>query len=59
MPAKFEVFRDEDGEHRFRFRAGSGEIVVQSERYPTVAKALGGVEMLRTEVRSAMVEHLE
>ena len=33
MAGKFEVYVDNAGEHRFRLKAGNGEIILSSEGY--------------------------
>jgi uncharacterized protein YegP (UPF0339 family) len=42
--AKFQVFPDVDGEHRWRLRAANGEIVAQSEGYTSQEGAERGVD---------------
>ena len=41
--AKFEVFPDSEGKHRWRLRATNGEIVAQSEAYTRQEDAERGV----------------
>jgi len=38
MP-KFEVYKDQGGQHRWRLKAGNGEIVAISEGYTTRSSA--------------------
>ena len=33
MAGKFEIYKDKRGEHRFRLKAGNGEIILASEGY--------------------------
>ncbi|MFT5500439.1 MAG: hypothetical protein ACI88G_000568, partial [Woeseiaceae bacterium] len=33
MSGKFEVYKDKAGEHRFRLKAGNGEVILSSEGY--------------------------
>ena len=39
VTGKFEIYRDGNGQYRFRFRAGNGEIVATGGSYPTKADA--------------------
>lgn len=39
MRGKFEIYKDRNGEYRFRFRAANGQIVAEGSPYPTKAEA--------------------
>lgn len=43
----FELYRDTAGLHRWRLRAGNGEIIAASEAYTTEAAAIGGIEAVK------------
>jgi uncharacterized protein YegP (UPF0339 family) len=51
----FELFRDVAGYHRWRLRAGNGEIIAASEAYTTEAGALIGIEAVKRIAPSAPV----
>jgi uncharacterized protein YegP (UPF0339 family) len=35
VTGKFEIYKDRNGEYRFRFRAANGQIVAEGSSYPT------------------------
>ena len=47
MAAKFEIYQDAKGEHRFRLRASNGEIVATGEGYSTRSGAVAGVQAVK------------
>ena len=47
MAGKFEVYKDKAGEHRFRLKAGNGEIILTSEGYKEQAGCANGIESVR------------
>jgi len=47
MAGKFEVYKDKAGEHRFRLKAGNGEIILTSEGYKDQAGCANGIESVR------------
>ena len=55
---KFEIFKDSCGEIRFRFKAGNGEIVCQSEGYASVRGARRGIDFIQWNASSCMVVDL-
>tara|TARA_R100000005_G_scaffold94926_2_gene74532 strand:- start:5501 stop:5836 length:336 start_codon:yes stop_codon:yes gene_type:complete len=48
MAGKFELYKDNSGEFRFRLKAGNGEIVGTSEGYKQKASAENGIESVKT-----------
>jgi len=56
MAAKFEVYEDKAGELRFRLEAGNGEIIANSEGYTTKASRLKGIESVKANAASAVVD---
>ena len=54
--AYYEVFRDKEGQHRWRLVADNHEIVAASEPYPTRAHALRGASDAAKVSRDADVE---
>ncbi len=52
---KFEVYKDKAGEFRFRVKAKNGEIIAASEGYKTKKSCLDGVESVRKNANSEVV----
>ncbi len=44
---KFEVYTDKAGEHRFRLKAGNGQIILASEGYSSKDGCENGIESVR------------
>lgn len=55
MAGKFEVYKDAQGKHRFRLKAGNGQIIAVGEAYESMAACLNGIESIRTNATSATV----
>jgi len=47
MAAKFETFIDKSGKHRFRLKAGNGEIILASQGYNAKSGCANGIESVR------------
>lgn len=47
MAAKFEIYADKAGEHRFRLKAGNGEIILSSEGYSSKSACNNGIESVK------------
>lgn len=45
--AKFEVYIDKAGEHRFRLKAGNGQIILASEGYSSKDGCMNGIESVK------------
>lgn len=56
---KFEVFKDKQGEYRFRLKARNGEIIATGEGYVAKASCLNGVESVRKNAPEAPVVEAE
>lgn len=52
MAGKFEVYKDKAGEHRFRLKAGNGEIILTSEGYKNKSSATKGIESVRANAQN-------
>ncbi len=48
MAGKFELYKDNANEFRFRLKAGNGEVVGTSEGYKQKASAENGIESVKT-----------
>ncbi|MEM7221091.1 MAG: YegP family protein [Pseudomonadota bacterium] len=47
MAGKFELYKDKAGKHRWRLKAGNGEIILASQGYASKAGAKNGIESVR------------
>jgi hypothetical protein len=58
MAGKFEVYLDARGKHRFRLKAGNGQIIAVGESYESMASCLGGIESIRKNAAGATLSDL-
>jgi uncharacterized protein YegP (UPF0339 family) len=56
--AKFQIFKDVNGKHRFRLRANNGEIIATSEAYNSKQAAQDGIQAVKASASSASTEDL-
>lgn len=47
MAGKFELYKDQGGEFRFRLKAANGQAILASEGYKTKVSCLNGVESVK------------
>lgn len=47
MPARFEIYDDNDGRFRFRLVAANGEVVAESQSYASADAAHDGIEAVK------------
>ncbi|TCJ28144.1 DUF1508 domain-containing protein [Microbacterium sp. PI-1] len=59
MAGKFELYADKSGEHRFRLKAGNGEVIAISEGYSSKSAALNGIESVRRNAPDAEVVEVD
>ncbi|MCI8388628.1 MAG: YegP family protein [Clostridiales bacterium] len=52
---KFEMYKDKNGEYRFRLKARNGEIIVTSEGYTAKASCENGIESVRKNAPEAEI----
>jgi uncharacterized protein YegP (UPF0339 family) len=43
MSGKFELYKDSNGQYRFRLKAGNGEVIATSEAYSSKSSAQNGI----------------
>ncbi|MBA7597745.1 hypothetical protein ES703_04751 [subsurface metagenome] len=55
---KFEVYKDEKGEYRFRLRAPNGEIIAVGEAYASKAGCMNGIESVKENAPKAKIVDL-
>lgn len=53
---KFEIYKDKAGEYRFRLKAKNGEPILASEGYKAKASCKNGIESVRKNSDSEVVE---
>lgn len=56
MPYKFEVYKDNKGEFRFRFKAPNGKNMFGSEGYKTKTSAMKTIESIKKNAADANVD---
>ncbi len=59
MAGKFELYTDKAGEHRFRLKAGNGEVIATGQGYASKAGALKGIDAVRRNAADAEVVEIE
>ena len=59
MAGTFEVYKDNSGGYRFRLKTGDGETIASSESYKTKASALNGVDSVKKNAGSDVVDLTE
>jgi len=55
---KFEVYKDEKGQYRFRLRAPNGEIIAVGEAYASKAGCVNGIESVKENAPKAGIVDL-
>ena len=53
---KFEIYLDKAGEYRFRLKATNGQIIATSEGYQAMAGCLNGIESVKKNAESPVVQ---
>lgn len=56
MAGKYEIYQDSSGGFRFRLKAGNGEVIATSESYTTKAAAKNGIESVKANAGSDVVD---
>ena len=54
---KFEIYEDKNGEHRFRLKAGNGEVIAVSEGYTSRNACLNGVASVQRNAPIAEIRY--
>jgi len=55
---KFEVYKDEKGQYRFRLKAPNGEIIAVGEAYASKAGCVNGIESVKENAPKAGIVDL-
>lgn len=56
MAGKSEIYNDKSGGFRFRLKAANGEVTATGESYKTKAAAQKGIESVKNNAQSAVVD---
>ncbi len=59
MAAKFEVYKDNNEEYRFRLKAANGEIIASSEGYSSKSACLNGIESVKNNAPDAEIKEID
>ncbi|MBT2386195.1 DUF1508 domain-containing protein [Streptomyces sp. ISL-11] len=59
MSGAFELYEDQAGKHRFRLKAGNGEVIAVGEAYNSKAAAQKGIAAVKNDAPGAPVKDLE
>ena len=54
--SKFEIYKDSQGEFRWRLRAANGEVIANGEGYTSKAGCKNGIESVRENAPKAEIE---
>jgi uncharacterized protein YegP (UPF0339 family) len=55
MAAKFEIFKDKKGDHRFRLISSNGQVIATSQGYKHKASCRKGIESVKKNAPKAEV----
>ncbi len=53
---KFEIYKDSQGEFRWRLRAANGEVIANGEGYTSKDGCVNGIESVKKNAPSAEIE---
>ena len=56
MAGKYELYTSSNGEYYFRLKSGNGEVIATSEGYSSKAGAMGGIDSVKRNADSEVVE---
>ncbi len=56
---KFEIYRDNKGEFRFRLKAPNGEVIAVGEGYTTKTACMNGIESVKKNAPIAEIEEVD
>jgi uncharacterized protein YegP (UPF0339 family) len=55
VAARFEVYKDNKGEYRFRLKAANNEVIAVSEGYTSKSSCLNGIESVKKNAPEAEI----
>ena len=53
MAGKFKLYKDKQGQYRFRLKSGNGQIIAVGEAYESKSSALNGIDSIRRNATEA------
>jgi len=56
---KFEIYKDNKGEFRFRLKAPNGEVIAIGEGYTTKVACMNGIESVKKNAPIAEIEEID
>lgn len=56
MAAKFELYKNDSGEFRWRLKAANGEIIASGQGYKSKASTESGIESVRKNAPTAVLD---
>lgn len=59
MAGKFEVYTDKAGKHRFRLKAGNGQVIAVGEANESKAACLNGIKSIKKNAPEAPVVEVD
>ena len=59
MAAKFDVYKDSNGQFRFRLKAANGEIIATSEAYTAKSGCMNGIESVKNNAPQAEIIEID
>ncbi len=59
MAGKFEIYKDKAGKHRFRLKAGNGQVIAVSEAYESRDSCVNGIESVKKNAPGAEVVEVD
>jgi len=56
MAGKFEVYQDQQGQFRFRLKAGNGQVIASGQGYSTKKACMNGIASIRKNAPDAELD---
>jgi uncharacterized protein YegP (UPF0339 family) len=59
MASKFEVYQDNKGDFRFRYKAGNGQVVATGQGYKSKDGCLNGIKSIQENAATATIVEIK
>lgn len=59
MPGKFQIYRDKQGQYRFRLLAANSQVIATGQGYKAKKSCLAGIESVKKNAPTAPIEEVE
>lgn len=59
MTGKFQIYKDKQGQYRFRLLAANGQVIATGQGYKAKKSCLAGIESVRKNAPAAAIEEVE